>query len=69
MSSQITISVNGESRDFAATANIDDIVREIAVRGRYAVEVNGEILPKSHHSNYTLKAGDIVEVVQAIGGG
>jgi len=33
------------------------------------VEVNREIVPKSEHDTHTLREGDTVEVVHAIGGG
>ena len=36
---------------------------------RIAVELNGEILPKSQYDNTVLKDGDIVEIVNFVGGG
>lgn len=36
---------------------------------RIAVELNGEILPKSQYSDTVLKDGDIVEIVNFVGGG
>lgn len=36
---------------------------------RIAVELNGEILPKSKYDETMLKDGDIVEVVNFVGGG
>lgn len=36
---------------------------------RVAVEVNGEIVPRSAHAGRALAAGDRVEIVQALGGG
>ena len=36
---------------------------------RIAVELNGEILPKSQYSNTVLKEGDVVEIVNFVGGG
>ena len=36
---------------------------------RLAVEVNRDIVPKSQHGDFTLKDGDVVEIVHAIGGG
>ena len=36
---------------------------------RIAVELNGEILPKSQYSNTALKDGDVVEIVNFVGGG
>lgn len=36
---------------------------------RIAVELNGEILPKMQYSNTVLKDGDVVEIVNFVGGG
>lgn len=36
---------------------------------RIAVELNGEILPKLQYDNTVLKDGDIVEIVNFVGGG
>lgn len=36
---------------------------------RVAVEVNGEIVPRSRHAEHALRDGDRVEVVHALGGG
>ena len=36
---------------------------------RIAVELNGEILPKSQYGDTVLKDGDIVEIVNFVGGG
>jgi sulfur carrier protein len=36
---------------------------------RVAVEVNGEIVPRSRHAEHALHDGDRVEVVHALGGG
>lgn len=37
--------------------------------GRIAVEVNGEIVPRSQFDNCALQDNDRIEIVQAIGGG
>ena len=36
---------------------------------RVAVEVNGEIVPRSRHGEHALADGDRVEIVHALGGG
>ena len=36
---------------------------------RVAVEVNREIVPRSQHAGHALVDGDLVEIIQAIGGG
>jgi sulfur carrier protein len=41
----------------------------LEIRGRIAVEVNGELVPRSTHARHVLVDGDRVEIVHAIGGG
>lgn len=36
---------------------------------RIAVELNGKILPKSQYNDAVLKDGDVVEIVNFVGGG
>lgn len=66
----MNILLNGETRDVAEAITIAALLAELELTGRrIAVEVNGEIAPRSQHGTHTLKAGDRVEIVQAIGGG
>ena len=64
------ITVNGESRQVPAGATAAQLVELLGLTGRrLAMEVNGEILPRSRHANHALNPGDRVEIVQAVGGG
>lgn len=64
------ISLNGEDFALANIGTIADLVEHLGLgQSRYAIEVNLDIIPRSEHATYALKAGDQVEVVQAIGGG
>ena len=69
VSNTIRVTVNGEHRDLPAATSITDLILLLAIRGRYAVEHNGEIVPRSAHREQRLCDGDRVEVVAAIGGG
>jgi len=61
--------VNGDPYPFTGTT-VADLVAELQLTGRrLAVEVNREIVPKSEHGTHTLREGDTIEVVHAIGGG
>lgn len=63
------VKINGEMKDvagvtvsrFLSTTNYDI--------KRIAVELNGEIVPKSEYCETTLKDGDSVEIVSFVGGG
>lgn len=63
------LTVNGDTLTLNGTT-IADLVTQLNLAGRrLAVEVNRDIVPKSQHADFTLKDGDVVEIVHAIGGG
>lgn len=65
-----TIRLNGVSRSVPGACLLADLVDELGFAGkRIAVEVNGQIVPKSHYGQVRLAADDRVEVVVAVGGG
>lgn len=64
------IQLNGEACDIADGTTVSRLIEDMQLAGkRLAVEVNGEIVPRSGHEQTTLGADDRVEIVQAIGGG
>ena len=64
------IELNGQPRRMEAGASIFDLLaKEGLAERRVAVEVNGEIIPRSLHATHALAAGDRVEIVHALGGG
>jgi sulfur carrier protein len=64
------ISVNGKPMTVAEGTTAAGLVAVLELGGRrYAMEINGEIVPKSTHSERRLEAGDRVEIVHAVGGG
>lgn len=64
------IRVNGELREIRDGITIADLLGELELTGkRVAVELNSEIAPRSQHASRQLQANDMVEIVQAIGGG
>ncbi len=64
------IQLNGESRNIVENSTISSLVQQLGLSGsRYAVEVNEQLIPRSRHQDHILHEGDVVEVVQAIGGG
>jgi sulfur carrier protein len=63
------IVLNGEPRDVAA-ATVLELLQALAMgERRVAVEINGEIVPRSRHGEHVLTQGDRVEIVHALGGG
>lgn len=66
----ITLSINGENRQFAAPLTLAGLITELDLTGkRIAIERNGEIVPRSQHANTPLADGDRLEIVVAVGGG
>jgi sulfur carrier protein len=66
----MNVFVNGESRQFEKTISVAELLLALELTGkRIAVELNGEIAPRSLHAATLLKEGDRLEVVHAIGGG
>lgn len=46
------------------------VIEMLALGGaRVAVEVNGEIVPRSRYTEHELHADDRIEIVHAVGGG
>ncbi|KAF0811978.1 hypothetical protein IGB42_03520 [Andreprevotia sp. IGB-42] len=66
----IQLSINGEARPFPAALTVLQLAEQLELIGkRFAVEVNGEIVPKRLHAETTLNDGDSLELVVAVGGG
>jgi sulfur carrier protein len=66
----MNIILNGASHAIEDGATVASLIDALGLTGqRLAVEVNGEIVPRSEHATHPLREGDKVELVQAIGGG
>jgi sulfur carrier protein len=64
------IVINGQSRELPNGATAADVIELLGLHGkRLAMEINEEILPRSRYPDHTLREGDNVEIVHAIGGG
>jgi sulfur carrier protein len=66
----LDIVLNGSPRTVPPPCTVAGLLRD-AGHGerRVAVEVNGDIVPRSAHDSRLLAEGDRVEIVQALGGG
>jgi sulfur carrier protein len=63
------IIVNGNRTEITSDCSLLQLLKTLTLPDRYAVEVNEEIIPRSEYSQYLLKVGDKIEIVEAIGGG
>ena len=66
----ITVSINGEPRQFPQAISIAALIEEMGLTGkRIALERNGAIVPRSQFTAQQLADGDRLEIVVAVGGG
>ena len=64
-----TVTVNGKVMQ-TTHQTLELLINELALsQGRFAVEVDGELVSKSQLNQFAIQDGMIIEVVQAVGGG
>ncbi|MFT6624362.1 MAG: thiazole synthase [Cycloclasticus sp.] len=64
------IRVNGDSFSCDEATTLEQLVKKMGFFGkRIAIELNEEIKPADQYGQIQLNEGDVVEIVQAIGGG
>ena len=66
----ITLTVNGKPREAPGPMSVPDYLAEIGVTQKaIAVAHNGAVIPRAHLDGVTLRDGDTLEIVRAVGGG
>lgn len=61
---------NGETLQVPPDCTVQQLLQTLQLLGkRLAVELNGQIVPRSQFAHQCLQHNDRVEIVQAIGGG
>lgn len=63
------ITINGKKVEAIGITLTEYLLSADYQTDRIAVELNGEILPKSKYGTTTLSEGDKVEIVSFVGGG
>lgn len=64
------VTINGETRELAVGSTLQSLLESLDMtRGRVAVEINQEIIPRSQHGQRLLHDGDKIEIIHAVGGG
>lgn len=67
---QITLYVNGAARSVPADSTVAQLVESLDLgQRRIAIELNGEVIPRSEHASRPLNDHDRIEIIRAIGGG
>jgi len=64
------VTVNGDVRELRDGVSVEEFVRELGFAARcIAVALNLDVLPRAEYGTRRLREGDVVEIVQFIGGG
>jgi sulfur carrier protein len=67
---ELSVTVNGSPMRVAGGASVADLLVRLGVANpRVAVERNKEIVPRAQHAATRLEEGDVLEVVELVGGG
>ena len=66
----ISIIVNGDKLKVEESSTIEILLGLLNITpARLAIEINGEVIPRSEMLEKVLQDGDVLEIVKAIGGG
>ncbi|HVC50236.1 MAG TPA: sulfur carrier protein ThiS [Burkholderiales bacterium] len=64
------ITINGKRQEIAEQKSVASLLLCLDLNGkRLAIELNGEILPRSQFASTLLADGDRLEIIVAVGGG
>jgi len=67
---QMIAIVNGKELDIGNSSTAESLIIQLNYQDqRIALEVNEAIIPKSKHAEFSLNAGDKIEIIKAVGGG
>ena len=64
------IQVNGEPREVEENISLPELIANLSLKPeQIAIEINHEVVRRSHWTGVVLKAGDVIEIVHFVGGG
>jgi sulfur carrier protein len=63
------ILLNGNQHTIDQNYNLENLINSLELNGKFAIEINQNIIPRSEYTSTKLHAGDKIEIVEAIGGG
>jgi len=67
---RMRIFINGLEKKYAPGLTLEMLINELGhVNKKIAIEVNEEIVPRSHLKNKLVCDGDKIEIITAVGGG
>lgn len=65
----MNIWINGTQTILEENCRLSTLLVDLEISGRFAVEINGEIVPRNSFNSKVISENDKVEIVKAIGGG
>jgi len=66
----MNVTINGEEHKLSEALSMSALMEHLGVEpNQVAIERNLEIVPKSLHSKVIVAEGDVIEIVEFIGGG
>jgi len=64
------VTVNGKPTEIKEGSSLEELLAHLQIKREHvAVEVNLDIVPKSSYDSCALANGDVIEIVQFVGGG
>jgi sulfur carrier protein len=63
------VTLNGDPCTIVKDLTISKFITTLGLEGKFAIEINQHIIPRSEYSHTPIHLGDNIEIVQAIGGG
>ena len=68
--SRFAIQLNGEQYTVEGDPSLPALLERLKMRrGRVAVEINRTVIPRTQYDSVRLNPGDMVEVINFVGGG
>ena len=66
----MTLTINGENREFSGITTLSELVADLGMKpDRVAIELNRELVARDRWSATQLADGDKLEIVHFVGGG
>ena len=64
------LTINGEAREIPEGLSLAGLLQHLDLtEGLVAIERNREVVPRAEHASVFVQAGDVLEIVQFVGGG
>lgn len=64
------LTINGEAREVPEGLSLSALLQHLALTdGPVAIERNREVVPRAEHGKVLVQPGDVLEIVQFVGGG